>query len=319
MPLHRIQVSIQFSEEANFISDFLFELGALSVSVEDGFRGTDYETPIFDEPPLLGTLAAKPIPILWKNAKISALYPIQCDIEQLTMLIATEFNLVESPIFSLESDLFDEKDPDTWIREVQASFVPIVVGRIRISFPWHDVDPSFTNIKLEPGCAFGTGEHPTTKLCLGWLQRTIKPNMTLLDFGTGSGILAIAAVLFGEGIHAVGVDLDVNAVSTAISNAKRNHVLDDVVFCESCDEPQGKKYDVIVANILAEPLKWLAAKLVCQLKPGGYIGLAGVLCSQAVDVMQSYQREGIVLEQAEVDNNWALLIGRKPASQPKHE
>ncbi|CAN8077344.1 unnamed protein product [Agarophyton chilense] len=235
-----------------------------------------------------------------------------CDIEQVTMLIATQFNLNESPTFSLQTDSFDEKDPETWVRQVQESFVPVVVGRIRISFPWHNLDPSFINVKLEPGCAFGTGDHPTTKLCLAWLQRTVKHNMKVLDFGTGSGVLAIAAVLFSEGVQAVGVDIDLNAVDTAKSNAERNQLRDKILFCENHDEPQGMKYDVIIANILAEPLKCLAPKLVQSMETGASIGLSGVLCHQAVDVMESYQREGVFLQQAEVDNNWALLIGRRP-------
>ncbi|PXF49975.1 Ribosomal protein L11 methyltransferase [Gracilariopsis chorda] len=311
MPLQRIQVIVHSSTETAFISDVLFELGALSVSVEDNFRGRDNECPIYGEPPQVGTLG-NDSPNVWQNAKISALYPIGYDVEQLTMFIGTKFGLIQSPTFSLQTDVFDEKDPDTWVREVQESFVPIVVGNIRISYPWHNPDPSFTNVQLEPGMAFGTGEHSTTKLCLSWLQRTIKPGLSLLDYGTGSGVLAIASVLVAENISAVGVDLDPEAVNTAISNAKRNQVEDHIMFCENRNEPQDRLYDVVVANILAEPLKHLAGELVRRMKSGACIALSGVLCSQAVEVTESYQGEGVTLQQAEVDDGWALLIGTKP-------
>lgn len=311
MPLQRIQVVVQSSTETAFISDVLFELGALSVSVEDNFRGRADESPIYGEPPQVGTLGNNS-PDVWLNAKITALYPIGYDVEQLTMFIGTKFHLIQSPTFSLQSDVYDEKDPDTWVREVQESFVPIIVGNIRISFPWHNPDPSFINVRLEPGLAFGTGEHSTTKLCLSWLQRAIKPGHSVLDYGTGSGVLAIASVLIAENISAVGVDLDPEAVNAAISNSKRNQVEDHVFFCENHNEPQDKLYDVVVANILAEPLKNLAGELVRRMKSGAFIALSGVLYSQALEVTESYQRKGVMLQQAELENEWTLLIGKKP-------
>lgn len=228
------------------------------------------------------------------------------------MIIATHFNLNQSPVFSIQQDLFDEQNPEFWVKKVQEAFVPIYIGKIRISLPRHHLDQSFINIVLQPGLAFGTGEHPTTKLCLSWLQKVVKPNLTVLDYGTGSGVLSIAAVLLEKKVRATGVDIDPYAVTNALSNAKRNKVDKLTSFFENPDEPLHVQYDIVVANILAEPLKWLASDLVTRMKNGGYIGLSGVLCKQALDVMACYQREGVVLEQAHVDDDWALLVGRKP-------
>lgn len=311
MTLQSLTVVVGSSVDSSYVSNILFELGALSVTVTDADRGKPSEQPIYGEPPQDGLLSPTPQNSLWRNSKITSLYPLSQDMEALQMHIATYFDLPTIPTLSLHSELFDEKDPDYWVRHVQESFTPITIGRIRISFPWHDPTPDMLNVRLEPGSGFGTGEHATTQLCATWLQAAIRPNMSVLDFGTGSGILAIVAVTLEQSVTAVAIDIDPTVLPIASENAARNKVENRISFFINAEEPKREPYDIVVANILAGPLKCLSQLLASRVKVGGRIGLSGVLASQAPDLIECYQQHGFILEESMVKDGWALLVGVK--------
>lgn len=310
MPLNAINISVSEKGLASYVSDILFEMGALSVNLTDLYAGTPSERPFFTEPPQHD----KRLPTVleqWQGARITGLYPLETNMQDLIMLIATHFDLPETPSFSIQTETFDEKTPDEWVRHVQESFQPIELGRVRISFPWHERHPDFIDICLEPGLAFGTGEHTTTQLCLGWLQRVVKPGFDVLDFGTGSGVLAIASAMLAANVSAVGIDISPEAVTSAKDNAITNNVEHCTQFFENHDEPVGKTYDIVIANILARPLKQLAPLLSARLKSGALIGLTGLLTFQAPQLIELYAQYGISLCDAEVQSEWALLVGLK--------
>lgn len=292
------------------MADVLFEMGALSVSATDLNAGKPNEQAIFAESPPYTQKEAGKVEE-WKNASITALYPITTDVQSLIMIIATQFNLPNTPTFSIKADVFDEKTPDEWVRQVQASFQPIELQRIRVSFPWHSTRTDIIDIKLEPGIAFGTGEHATTQMCLSWLQRVVQPNHSMLDFGSGSGVLAIAACKLEEGVSAVGVDIDPVAVKAADENAVLNGVEKKVLFVENKDEPKGKLYDIVVANILARPLTEMAPLLVSRLKKGAFIAMSGLLVTQAPQLIEHYAQHGVSMHDAEVKSGWSLIVGVK--------
>lgn len=312
MPLHSVTIHVSSEADAGYISDILFELGALSVTVSDKNRNTPDERSIFGEPPASGLVHdTPPSPQkYWNESTITSLYPLSCDIEKLVMLLATDFDLPTTPSF-IQTDIFDEKQPEHWIKEFQQYFKPIVIGRIRISYPWHPRDANYHDIRLDPGLAFGTGAHQTTQLCLEWLHTAIKRDTTILDYGTGTGILSIAAVMLSHNSTSVtAVDIDPLAVRVARSNAMENDVDERITFFENKDEPNAQ-YDLVIANILAGPLKELAQLLVSRMKPQAKIALSGILSSQAVDVMDCYSRLGVAMEEAAIKDGWSLLSGTK--------
>lgn len=313
MPLQSITVEVSGDTDAAFVSDVLFELGALSVSTSDLHRGTSSEEPIYAEPPQNSITPSEPSkpPTLWHHARVTALFPLSVDSEALLMTIATDFRLPQTPTLRIHSEPFDDKTPVEWVAHAQASFKPIVLGRIAISFPWHTPVPGVLNVVLEPGLPFGTGEHATTQLCARWLLNAVSPGTELLDFGTGSGVLAILAAMLEDTATAVGVDIDPDALPVAWRNAKRNCVENRVSFYENREEPEGSFYDVVVANVLAGPLKMLADRLVSRTRVGGRIALSGILISQAEEMKEWYGQRGVVMDNAAVDSEWVLLVGTK--------
>lgn len=310
MPLHSITIKAFDSCDPSYITDVLFELGALSVSVCDLNKGTADEYPIYGEPSQEG-IEQNASTVIWPQSKITALYPLSFDMEALLMNLATDFDLRETPNCTIYKEVFDDKDPETWVQLVQQSFQPVIIERIRISFPWHESQQGYLNIRLEPGMAFGTGEHITTQLCLSWLQKRIKPSQKILDFGTGSGVLSIAAVMLQPNVTAVGVDLDPIAVKTAKKNAIRNKAAKQIYFCENHQEPVQETYDIVVANILAGPLRTMSQMLVSRMKTGARIALSGILASQATNIIECYQEHGLSFEDSHVVDGWALVNGIK--------
>ena len=311
MPLKSITIEVAESRDTGFVSDVLFELGALSVSISDLHQGTAAEDPIYGQPPQdtvsLSTAIGQSV---WRNARITALFPLSVDSEALLMTIGTEFGLEQTPTMRIYSEVFEDKSPAEWVAQVQSSFQPICLGKLTITFPWHPREAGVANVVLEPGMTFGTGEHATTQLCARWVIENVRKGMEVLDFGTGSGVLAIVAAVM-EDVRAVGVDLDADALQVARANAERNGVADRVSIYENKDEPEGREYDLVVANIMAGPLKSLADRLVSRLKPGGMIGVSGVLVGQAEEMRAWYGERGIWIENAAVDCEWVLLVGRK--------
>jgi len=195
-----------------------------------------------------------------------------------------------------------------WVRATQAQFAPIrISARLWIVPSWHaPPDPGALNVVLDPGIAFGTGNHPTTRLCLSWLARTVAGGESVIDYGCGSGILAIAAMKLGAA-SAIGIDIDAQALVAARQNAIQNRV--QVEFRAAADRA-GRAADIVVANILAHPLIVLAPALAGLTAPRGRLALAGILAPQAAEVRAAYGQWFDLSEDSEEDN-WVLLAGAR--------
>jgi ribosomal protein L11 methyltransferase len=262
------------ADRAEALSDALMALGAMSVSLEDANADSGDETPIFGEPNL-------PDAGLWDRCTIVALLHEHEDAPALLRDAANHCGLNVLPPYSLET--IPEQD---WVRLTQAQFEPIPISsRLWIVPTWHPTpDESALNVRLDPGLAFGTGSHPTTRLCLQWLDDHIQGGESVLDYGCGSGILAIAAKRLGAG-EVWGVDLDPHAVQTARDNAVMNGV--DISFFIPA-QASATPAEVVVANILTNPLIALAPLLAGRTLSAGHIVLSGILERQAEDVMKVY-------------------------------
>ena len=190
----------------------------------------------------------------------------------------------------------------------QSQFDPIRVSdRLWIVPSWHVApDPEAIVLVLDPGMAFGTGSHPTTRLCLEWLERTVSTDISILDYGCGSGILAIAAAKLGAK-EVLGVDIDLQAVSAAKSNAELNTV--SARFEDSTKEIKGQ-FDIVVANILSNPLKALAPAICAHVRPGGRLALSGILTEQSDDLIEAYSPY-VALSVADSRDGWVCLAGIK--------
>ena len=272
--------------QAEALSDALLEAGVLSVSVEDADFGTDDERPLFGEP---GT---EPDVQAWDRNRVVALLPDGADPAQI-MAEAAEAGELDPALFQ-DWSLRDVPDAD-WVRLTQSQFGPIQVAeRLWIAPSWHRDNPDVPGWTWMPPTApstsnsirlaFGTGSHPTTHLCLAWLEAELPAGATLLDYGCGSGILAIAARKLGAG-PTQAVDIDPQAVQSTVFNAQVNGVELDAML------PDGLKdgtFQVVVANILSNPLKVLAPMLAGRVAPGGQLVLSGVLERQAEEVAAAY-------------------------------
>ncbi len=262
-------------EHAEALSDALLELGALSVSVEDADADTPDEQPLFGEPGLTPDRTA------WQHSRVIALLSPGQEPAVLLAAAANDIGLGEAPSFDVR-----EVEEQDWVRLTQSQFEPIPIGeRIWVVPSWHDApDPDALVLELDPGLAFGTGSHPTTRLCMEWLEQSVKPGQSVLDYGCGSGILAILAKKCGAN-PVVGIDIDPQAVESARQNSERNHA--DVTYGLPDDCPAGE-FDIVVANILSNPLKLMASMLTSKVRPGGRIALSGVLARQADEVAAVY-------------------------------
>lgn len=294
MPWQSLEITAG-EEVAESISDALMELGALSVSIEDADAETASEKPIFGEP-------GEAPPGMWRHNVVSALFDADAHIDTIMQALADTTGLRN---LSYTVQAVEEQD---WVRATQSQFEPI---RIRddlwIVPSWHVAPNSGAlNIVLDPGLAFGTGSHPTTHLCLGWLADNLQPGESVLDYGCGSGILAIAAKRLGSG-ETVGTDIDPQAMVSSRYNAENNQA--EVHFCLP-DALPAFVADIVVANILSSPLKVLAPALASHCRPGGRIALSGILREQAEDVAAIYG-EWFDMNPPQPLENWVLLTGRK--------
>lgn len=262
-------------DQAEAWSDALFDLGALSVSVEDA----DADTP--DEQPLFGEPGMEPTRLAWNRSRVVALFDDSADPVLVVAAAANALGVDPVPAYQLRP----VEDQD-WVRLTQSQFAPIRIGeRIWVVPSWHDApEPDAVVLELDPGLAFGTGSHPTTRLCMQWLEQNIKAGETVLDYGCGSGILAIVARKLGAG-DTLGIDIDPNAVEASRYNAERNRVEATFALPETVSEAS---YDLVVANILSNPLKLMAAMLSARVRPGGRLVLSGVLERQADEVAAAY-------------------------------
>lgn len=281
---------------AEVLADALMEAGALSASIEDAAAGTDEEKPQFGEPGSVTTPG-------WDRSRVVALLAEDADVAALIGEGAAAAGLAHVPAYSLST--VEEQD---WVRLTQAQFEPIRVSeRLWIVPSWHEApDPEAIVLVLDPGMAFGTGSHPTTRLCLEWIERSVQGGESLLDYGCGSGILAIAAARLGAG-RVEGVDIDPQAIVAARDNAENNRV---DIHLHDASQPVSGTFDVVVANILANPLRALAPALAAFVRPGGQLALSGILVEQADELIDCYA-PWIELAVADSRDGWVCLSGRR--------
>ena len=281
-------------QTADRLSDALMVLGALSVSIEDARAGTAAEQAIFGEP----GMAAE----TWHDSLVSALFPEAMDLAPIVQQAVHDLGLA-LPTFHIET--LQEQD---WVRLTQAQFDPIPISkRLWIVPSWHVApDPKAIILVLDPGLAFGTGSHPTTRLCLQWLEANVRGGESVLDYGCGSGILAIAAKKLGAG-EVTGIDIDPQAVQAARDNAARNAVEAGFYLPDAAPEAQ---YTVVIANILSNPLKVLAPMLAARVRPQRQIVLSGILAEQAEE-MRALYGEWFDMHSSVFDEGWACLTGVK--------
>ncbi len=295
MPWQSLRVTLDASRAEAF-SEALMALGAISASLEDADAGSIDETPIFGEP-------TEPDAGLWQHCIVTALLEPDQRPGDLIAQATLAAGLAGMPAWTVET--VDDQD---WVRLTQSQFDPIPISpRLWIVPTWHETpDSAALNIRLDPGLAFGTGSHPTTRLCLRWLDENIKGGETVLDYGCGSGILAIAAAKLGAA-EVWGVDIDPQAIQAAAYNADMNGV--NTRFYTP-DQAPASAAQIVVANILTNPLKALAPLLAGLTKPGGRLVMSGILEQQAEAVMQIY-RTWFEFEAPVTEEGWGRLCGRK--------
>jgi ribosomal protein L11 methyltransferase len=283
-------------EGADRWADVLLDAGAQSVDVADARADTPDEAPVYDEPGQPG--------FRWPLCRLTALFG------NAAQLSDASARLVAAGLTLPPHETFDVPDHD-WVRATQAQFAPLEIAPALWVVPsWHEpVDPKAINLALDPGLAFGTGSHPTTRLCLKWLVRELRGGETVLDYGCGSGILAIAACRLGAG-RVVGTDLDPQALIASRANARRNDV--DPAFVP-VDRVAVEAFDVIVANILANPIISLAPSFARRSKRGGRIVLSGILDAQADAVIAAHER-WFNIRVCESEDGWVALEGTRTGS-----
>ncbi|WP_281687657.1 50S ribosomal protein L11 methyltransferase [Pseudomonas citronellolis] len=291
MPWVQVRLAIT-PEQAPTYEDALLEVGAVSVTFMDA-----EDQPIFE--PDLGTTP------LWTHTHLLALFEDGTDE---AALLAHLQLLTGGELPQHQVEIVEDQD---WERSWMDNFKPMRFGRRLWIVPsWHEApEPEAVNLLLDPGLAFGTGTHPTTALCLEWLDGQELAGDTVLDFGCGSGILAIAALLLGAK-QALGTDIDPQALEASRDNATRNGI-DPALFPVylPADLPAGQA-DVVVANILAGPLVSLAGQLTSLVKPGGRLALSGILAEQAEEVRAAYAG-AFELEPTAEREGWVRISGRR--------
>lgn len=290
-------------DQAEALSDALMESGALSVSVEDADEGTVAEQPLFGEPGM------EPAEAAWERSRVVALADVDADHATIVNDAAKAIGLDYALPFALRS--VEEQD---WVRLTQSQFEPIHIGkRIWVVPSWHDApEPDALVLELDPGLAFGTGSHPTTRLCMEWLEQYAVNAATVLDYGCGSGILALVAKKLGAQ-HVIGVDIDPQALESACFNSERNNCEIEYHLPEAFvrNYPENQSFTIVVANILAGPLQLMAPMLAGRVAPGGSLVLSGVLDRQAQEVIAAYAPYLELSVWAEHEG-WVALAGRAP-------
>ncbi|MFF6011106.1 MULTISPECIES: 50S ribosomal protein L11 methyltransferase [unclassified Rahnella] len=291
-----IQLKINTTgNDAETLSDALIESGAVSVTFLD-----THDNPVFE--PLPGET------LLWGDTDAIGLYDAETNMEDVVAMLENEPLLGKGFVHKIEQ--LEDKD---WEREWMDNFHPMRFGeRLWICPSWRDVpDPTAVNVMLDPGLAFGTGTHPTTAMCLQWLDSLDLTDKTVIDFGCGSGILAIAALKLGAK-HVVGIDIDPQAIQASRDNAERNGVSERLSLYLPKDQPENLSADVVVANILAGPLRELAPLISVLPVAGGHLGLSGILASQAQSVADAYQ-DLFELDPVAEKEEWCRITGVKKA------
>ena len=287
-----IQLRLSANEEtAEKYSDWLSACGAQAVTFIDA-----KDTPIYE--PLPGDEV-----IYWNNTVVMGLYDASHDMDKVLNYLKGIHPDKANMVYKLEQ--LEDKD---WEREWMDNFHPMKFGqRLWICPSWRDVpDPNAVNVMLDPGLAFGTGTHPTTALCLTWLDGLDLEGKTVVDFGCGSGILSLAALKLGAK-KVIGIDIDPQALQASLENAKRNQCEDRLALYLPKDQPEFKA-DVVVANILAGPLRELAPVIIEYVASNGVLALSGVLEEQA-EQLQTIYGEFCQMDAITVQDEWVRLSG----------
>ncbi|GAA0557140.1 50S ribosomal protein L11 methyltransferase [Halomonas salifodinae] len=291
-------------EQAETLEELLLAEGASAITLQDA-----HDDPVFE--PERGTTP------LWNETVLTGLYD---DLEGIDAMLervrqAWSLEVPDEPCPEVEFELLADRD---WEREWMDGFTPLKMGqRLWIVPSWHEApEPEAVNLLLDPGLAFGTGTHPTTALCLEWLDGLAVAGeleaKAVLDVGCGSGILAIAALKLGAS-RAVGTDIDPQALQASRDNAERNAIAEARLTLCYPEQLEEGPFPVVVANILAGPLVELAPTIADQVAPGGHLVLSGILAQQAEEVLVAYEAQGLVMEPPVEREGWVRLEGRRPA------
>lgn len=285
---------------AEALADALLEHGALSVSTEDADAGTGAEEPLYGEP------GFAPEKYGWARSRLRVL------VEEVAADAMLEGAFAAIQIAPCVETRMPVRDAD-WVRETQSQFGPTRISdRLWIVPSWHQPpDQHAVVVRLDPGIAFGTGTHPTTRLCLAWLDQTLLPGASVLDYGCGSGILAIAAAKLGAGA-VVGVDIDPQALEAARSNSRLNGVAASYTDSHGLSQ-SATTFDVVLANILSNPLKLLAPALLARVAPDGFLVLSGILDRQSDEVSAAFAQHDASLALAawRREDGWVCLAGAR--------
>ncbi len=293
-------------EQAETLEELLLAEGATAITLQDA-----HDDPVFE--PERGSTP------LWNETVLTGLYDDLEGVEAMLERVRQAWAAVmpDEPCPDIETELLADRD---WEREWMEDFKPMQMGqRLWIVPSWHEPpEPGAVNLHLDPGLAFGTGTHPTTAFCLAWLDglavTEALDGQRVLDVGTGSGILAIAALRLGAA-SAIGTDIDPQAPTASRDNAERNAIDDArlrLCYPEQLDD--GETFPVVVANILAGPLVELAPMIAGHVAPGGRLALSGILANQAEEVLDAYRAQGLIMEGQVTSEGWVRLTGRRPAA-----
>lgn len=275
--------------------DVLLDCGALVVTFED----------VHDDPVYEPDLNTTP---LWKHTRVTGLFEADADLEHIRPVVEHKAEQLGQTNIDLKIEILEDKD---WIREWMDSYHPIQFGkRLWVCPSWREVpDENGVNLILDPGLAFGTGTHPTTALCLEWLDSIDCQDKSIIDYGCGSGILGIAGLLLGAN-NMVGIDIDPQAVEATQANAERNSITPDRYEVKLPPYEGDLQADVVVANILAGPLAELSGTISKLVKQGGMLALSGILESQAHSVVEAY-KPWFKIESIVEKEEWVRIVAKK--------
>jgi len=278
------------------LEDILLDCGSMVVTLEDV-----NDTPVYE--PLLNTTP------LWNQTRITGLFEADADVKKIQSILEEKASQLNTN-FNIKIEILEDKD---WVREWMESYHPIKFGqRLWVCPSWREVpEPTAVNLMLDPGLAFGTGTHPTTALCLTWLDSIDCTDKTIIDYGCGSGILGIAGLLLGAN-NMIGIDIDPQAVEATQANAERNHIDPSRIEVKLPPYKSSTQADIVVANILAGPLAHLAPIIATMITTNGKLALSGILINQVQEVVDAYTPWFTIESVAEQDD-WARIVCCKNA------
>lgn len=282
--------------DVEIVSDALMEIDALAVSVEDADADTEAEQALFGEPGMPAPKAG------WERSVVKALFPTEPEATEAATLLLAQDWAADVHVQAIQA--VPEQD---WVRLTQSQFAPVeITPEFWIVPSWHQAPPQARRVmRLDPGLAFGTGTHPTTRMCLRWIATHVQPWPRVLDYGCGSGILAIGAALHGA--HDIdAVDIDPAAITSSRDNATAN----GVTLNPGMPELAKGEYPLVIANILASPLKLLAPLLCAHVAPGGNLILAGILSRQADELKAAYA-PWLQLDVTDEEDGWILMTAQR--------